>query len=185
MAAIAEGVPRRAWQIAATRGGLAIVVGALLLVRPGLPLGAVFAMIGSYLFFDGALSLATAFGGTNVSRTRVSYFLEGIVSVCVGILAFVHPATMKLALLALVAARSIIAGLVEIGTAISRRRTSGERAGLGWLAGLASLVFGIFLVVRPASGIVLLAWAAGIYLVVFGISLAATAAGLRRAHAGA
>jgi uncharacterized membrane protein HdeD (DUF308 family) len=185
MAAADERISRRAWQIAATRGGLAIVVGAVFLMRPGQPLGALFAMLGSYLFFDGALALATAFSGTHVSRTRMTYFLEGVVSVGIGILAFLHPAAMKLALLALIAARSIITGIVEIGGAISRRRATGERAGLTWLAGIASLVFGFFLIARPAAGVTLLAWLAGIYVFLFGVGLISTALRLRKARAAA
>ena len=182
MAAVVEGVSRRAWQLAATRAGLAIVVGAILLSRPGKPLGALFAMLGSYLFFDGALTLAAAFGGTSTGRARMSHFLEGILSLAVGILAFLHPAAMKLALVALIAVRSIVTGIVELGWAISRARVERERSPLPWLAGLASLAFGFFLVARPASGVLVLAWLAGIYLLVFGAGLAVSAVRLRRAR---
>jgi uncharacterized membrane protein HdeD (DUF308 family) len=193
MAAVVEGVSRRAWQLAATRAGLAIVVGAILLSRPGKPLGALFAMLGSYLFFDGALAIGMAFSGANgretrmahvanPSRTRVSHVLEGILSLAVGILAFLHPAAMKLALVALIAVRSIVTGIVELGWAISRARVERERSPLPWLAGLASLAFGFFLVARPASGVLVLAWLAGIYLLVFGVGLAVSAVRLRRAR---
>jgi uncharacterized membrane protein HdeD (DUF308 family) len=180
MAAVVERMSRRAWPIAATRGGLAIVVGVILLTRPGMTLAALFAMLGSYLFFDGALALFAAFRGMNAERSRMSLCLEGIVSVGVGILAFVHPATMKLALLALIATRSIITGIVEFGGAVSERRVGGQPSGFMWLAGLASVAFGIFLVARPASGVMLLAWLAGIYALVFGVGLVATAFRLRR-----
>lgn len=183
MAAVVEQRSHRAWPIAATRGGLAIVVGAILLTRPGMTLGALFAMLGSYLFFDGALALLTALRGTNAERSRISLLLEGIVSVGVGILAFVHPAAMKLALLALIATRSIITGIVEIAGAVSERRVGGQPSGFMWLAGLASVAFGIFLVARPASGVMLLAWLAGIYALLFGVGLVATALRLRRAAA--
>jgi len=187
MAAVVEGVSRRAWQLAATRAGLAIVVGAILLSRPGKPLGALFAMLGSYLFFDGALAIGMAFSGANgretrmahvanPSRTRVSHVLEGILSLAVGILAFLHPAAMKLALVALIAVRSIVTGIVELGWAISRARVERERSPLP------SLAFGFFLVARPASGVLVLAWLAGIYLLVFGVGLAVSAVRLRRAR---
>jgi uncharacterized membrane protein HdeD (DUF308 family) len=182
VAVVADGVDRRAGAIVAARGGLAIAVGAIFLTRPGMTLGALFAMLGSYLFFDGTLALVTAFGGTNADRGRLSHFLEGIVSIGVGVLAFVHPAAMKLALLALIATRSIITGIVEIGDAISTRRLSGDRQGLTWLAGLVSVAFGLYLVVRPSSGVKVLAWLAGIYLAIFGVGL--VAAGLRLRAAG-
>jgi uncharacterized membrane protein HdeD (DUF308 family) len=184
MADAVERIPRRAWQLAATRAGLALVVGAILLTRPGKPLGPLFAMLGSYLFFDGALTLAAAFGGTSTGRARMSHFLEGIVSVGVGILAFFHPAAMKLALVALIAVRSIVTGIVEIGGEISRARVEGQRSPLAWLAGLASLAFGFFLIARPTSGILVIAWLAGIYLLMFGVGLVASAVRLRRARAG-
>jgi uncharacterized membrane protein HdeD (DUF308 family) len=166
----------RRWQGVAARGALAIVVGVLLLTRPGMGSGALYALFGSYLFFDGALALLI---GKHADGGRRSLFIEGAVSIAVGILAFVHPSAMKLALVALIAARSIITGLVEIGSAIAYRRRSGDRHGLTWVAGLASLAFGLFLLARPTSGVVVLVWLAGAYAVVFGLGLVSAALRLR------
>ncbi len=85
------------------------------------------------------------------------------------------------AVLMLIAARSIIAGLVEVATAASLRRIGGERHWPIGLGGLFSIGFGTFLLARPTSGELLLVLIAGVYLLAFGISLLAAGFRLRRA----
>jgi uncharacterized membrane protein HdeD (DUF308 family) len=172
----------RAWMLVSLRGVLAIVVAAVLLTRPSMGQAFLLATIGSYLFIDGVLALGTAFRADRGATGRGRYFLEGIISVTVGALAFARPTTIAGAVLMLIAARSVIAGLVEIASAISLRRTGGERHWPIGLGGLASVGFGAFLLARPASGALVLVLLAGVYTLVFGVSLLAAGFRLRRAY---
>jgi len=172
---------QRAWLLIALRGALAVVVAAVLLTRPSMGQGLLLAALGSYLFIDGVLALATALRADRGATGRARYILEGLVSVTIGALAFSRPMSIAAAVLMLIAARSIIAGLVEIATALSLRRTGGERHWPIGLGGLASLGFGAFLLARPASASLLLVLLAGLYLLIFGITLIAAAFRLRRA----
>lgn len=171
---------RRSWWILAFRGALGIVAGAILLGWPGVSFPVLFGILGAYLFADGMLVLTTMFRGARDQRGWWPYFVEGMLSICVGMLAYLHPAFMKIALLALIGARSVIAGGVEVAAGISLRRAGVHRPWTFWLAGLASLAFGVFLIVRPASAALLLVVMAGLYAIVFGGTLLATAFRLRR-----
>jgi uncharacterized membrane protein HdeD (DUF308 family) len=173
----------RAWALIALRGMLAIVAAAVLLTRPGMARNLLLATLGSYLFIDGVLALGTALRAERGASGRGRYILEGLISITIGALAFARPMTIVGAVLTLIAARSIIAGVVEIATALSLRRSGGgERHWPIALGGLVSLAFGAFLLVRPASGEMLLVLLAGGYVLIFGISLLVAGLRLRRAY---
>jgi uncharacterized membrane protein HdeD (DUF308 family) len=177
-----EGAFHRAWALTAVRGVLGVVAAAVLLTRPGMGRGLLLATLGSYLFLDGLLALGTALRADRGAAGRGRYILEGLISLTVGALAFAHPDAIARAVLTLIAARSIIAGVVEIASAISLRRSGGERHWPIALGGLAALAFGAFLLVRPMTAAFWLLLFAGLYLLVFGISLIAAAFRLRRAY---
>jgi uncharacterized membrane protein HdeD (DUF308 family) len=173
----------RAWMLIAVRGVLALAAAAVLLTRPSMGRGLLLAALGSYLFIDGMLALATALRAERGATGRSRYVLEGLVSITIGALAFARPMSIAAAVLMLIAARSIIAGLVEVATALSLRRSpGGEHHWPIALGGIASLGFGAFLLARPASGVLLMVLLAGLYLLVFGITLLAAGFRLRRAY---
>jgi uncharacterized membrane protein HdeD (DUF308 family) len=164
------------------RGALGVAASTVLLTRAGTGRGMLLATLGAYLFLDGLLALGTALRADRGAAGRSRYVLEGLISLTVGALAFAHPDAIARAVLTLIAARSIIAGVVEIASAISLRRSGGERHWPIGLGGLACLAFGAFVVARPATTAFWLVLFAGLYLLVFGISLIAAAFRLRRAY---
>ena len=177
-----ESAFHRAWALITLRGVVAVASAAVLLTRPGMGRGLLVATLGAYLFIDGLLALGTALRADRGATGRGRYILEGVVSLTIGALAFAHPEAIAGAVLALIAARSIIAGLVEIASAFSLRRAAGTRPWPIGLGGLASLGFGAFLLARPASGSLLLVLIAGVYLLVFGLLLIVAGLRLRRAY---
>ena len=177
-----ESAFHRAWALIGARGVLAVCAAAVLLTRPSMGRGLLLATLGAYLFIDGVLALGTALRAERGATGRGRTILEGLLSLTVGALAFAHPDALVGAILMLIAARSIIAGLVEIAGAISLRRSGGERHWPIGLGGLASLGFGAFLLARPASGALMMLLLAGAYLLVFGLSLISAAFRLRRAY---
>lgn len=162
---------KRAWWAIALRGALAIILGIVILSRPGVTMAALIAVIGIYLFFDGLFTLVAAFHAAHRGRSWGPYVLEGLVSIAVGLLAFARPASAALFLVVLIAVRAIIVGLVEIGTGVSIRKTTGTSTWMLWLCGLASVAFGVILLGNPAFGMLTLVWMIGIYTIVFGVML--------------
>jgi uncharacterized membrane protein HdeD (DUF308 family) len=172
----------RAWLLTAARGVLAVAAAAVLLTRPSMGRAVLLSALGSYLFVDGLLALGTALRAERGAAGRGRYILEALISLTIGAVAFAHPAAITGAALTLIAARSVITGLVELATALSLRRSGGERHWPIGVGGLVSLGFAAFLLLRPTSGALVLVLLAGAYLLVFGICLIAAGVRLRRAY---
>lgn len=162
------------WWAMALRGGIAILFGLAALLRPGIALEALILLFGAYALVDGAFSIVGVFGGARGGMPRWLLFLEGVVGIVAGLIAFVLPGLAAIALLYLIAAWAIITGGAEISTAIRlRREITGEWALI--VGGIISILFGLALAVLPAVGILSLVWLIGIYAVAFGVLLLITA----------
>jgi uncharacterized membrane protein HdeD (DUF308 family) len=151
------------WWLIALRGALAIVFGVLALMQPLAALGALVLVFGVWAFIDGVNALALALGGWRSWQLA----LAGLVGIAVGLFTFFRPGITALGLYAAVAAWSIARGILEIVVAIEMRKAiDGE----GWLvmAGIASIVFGVLMILLPLAGIMALAWLIAVYALLFG-----------------
>ena len=166
---IVQGRLQRAWWATALRGLAAILIGLVAITWPKLTLSVLLVMLGSYLLVDGIFAIIAAFQASHKGRSWAPYLIEGLFSIVVGVLAFTRPATVALFILLLVAFRSLITGFVTIATGIWLRRETRQSEWLMWLAGLASIAFGVILLARPALGVASLVWLVGIYTITFGI----------------
>jgi uncharacterized membrane protein HdeD (DUF308 family) len=163
------------WWALALRGAIAILFGLAALVRPGIALEALILLFGAYALVDGVFSIVGVFGGTRSGTPRWLLFLEGLVSILAGLIAFVLPGLAAVIFLYLIAAWAIITGISEIAMAIRlRREIRGEWALI--VGGAFSVLFGVILaVVGPVVGLVSLVWLIGIYALAFGIMMLITA----------
>jgi len=172
----------RYWWLLALRGAAAIIFGILALIWPGVTLTALVLLFGAYALVDGVTWVAAAImGRREPSQRRWLLALEGVVAIIAGILTFIWPGITALALLFLIAAWALITGVLEIIAAI-RLRKELEREWLLGLAGVASILFGLILVIFPGSGALGLVWLIGIYAIVFGAALLGLAFKVRRFH---
>jgi uncharacterized membrane protein HdeD (DUF308 family) len=78
------------------------------------------------------------------------------------------PAMTALVLVTLIAVWSIFTGVAEIVAAVRLRKTI-RREWLLALAGVASVAFGVLLLIAPMAGAIVLTWWIGAYAFVFGI----------------
>jgi len=170
---------RRGWGALAFRGLLGIVLGILILTWPGETLSILLAMLGIYCFLDGVFALVATFHAAHDHRTWWPYLLEGLLSIGIGILVFARPTVAALALLILIAVRSVVTGAVEISSATALKRATGSSQWALWIGGLAAILFGILLVVRPFAGLAALVWLAGIYCLIFGVMTTISAFSMR------
>jgi uncharacterized membrane protein HdeD (DUF308 family) len=92
-----------------------------------------------------------------------------VLGIAAGIATFMWPGLTALSLLYLVAYWAIAMGGFQVVAAIVLRR---ELQGELWmvLGGIASIVFGAFLIAFPGEGLLSLVWIVGIWSVVFGVS---------------
>jgi uncharacterized membrane protein HdeD (DUF308 family) len=172
---------KRAWWVLALRGILAIVLGVMMLTWPGKTLPTFVVTLGVYLFLDGLFTLAAAFHAAVRGRSWWPYMIEGLFSIGVGLLAFARPTSGVFVLVLLIAIRTVIVGMVEIGTGLSSRRGTGSAAWLLLFGGVASIAFGVLMLGDPDAGLIKLVWLSGFYSIAFGILMLASASKFRSA----
>lgn len=169
----------RNWWAFALRGALGILLGLAAFLFPGITLGALVLLFGAYAVVDGVLAVVAGVRAVEHRERWGVLLFEGGAGIAAGVLAFVWPALTALVLLYLVAAWSIIRGVLKIVAAIRLRRTiRGE-----WLLGLNgafSMLFGVLLIAMPAMGLLTLVWLVGAYAGLVGVLLLGLAFRLRR-----
>ena len=160
----------RNWWALALRGLAAIVFGVLAFVWPGITLWALVLLFGAYMLVDGIFAIVAAVRAAGREARWWLLFVEGVLGVLAGLVAFLLPGITALALLYLVAAWAIFTGILQIVGAVRlRREIEGEWALI--LGGLLSVIFGVLLAVLPGPGILALVWLIGAYAVVSGVLL--------------
>lgn len=160
----------RSWWLLLLRGIAAIIFGILTWVQPGISLATLIWFFGAYALVDGFIAVYTAISGRKVYEDWWELLLGGLIGIGIGFLTFLVPNITALALLFYIAIWAIAKGSLEIAVAI-RLRKEIEGEWLFILGGLASVLFGILLVVQPEAGALTLLWLIASYAVVFGILL--------------
>ncbi len=176
------------WWILLLRGILAVILGVVAILVPGLTAVALALLFGAYAFVDGIFAIVAA---TRMSHTnnRWGWLLaEGILGLLFGIAALLFPEiTIRFTLLFvvyLVAAWAIITGVTAISTAWRvRKMISGEW--LWILIGVLSVVFGILVIFEPAAGIFAVVYTFAFYAILTGVTFIGLSLRLRSAAPGA
>jgi uncharacterized membrane protein HdeD (DUF308 family) len=175
----------RNWWVVLLRGLAAIGFGIITFMAPAISLAAVVLLWGAYAFADGVLALVSAIRRRGESDRWWLFLVEGLVGIAAGVLTFIWPGITAIALLYLIAAWALVTGVLEIAAAIRLRKVIAHEWLLA-LSGIASLGFGILLVLFPGAGALAVVLWIGAYTLVFGALLVALAFRLRslgRPHA--
>ena len=128
---------------------------------------------GAYALTDGVFASMAAFAkrppGESFPWTLLAI---GVAGIAAGVVTFMYPGVTALILLYFIAAWHIVRGVFEIVVAIRLRK---EIEGEGWLivAGVLSVLFGLFLYARPGAGALALLWLIGTFALVLGVILIA------------
>src|SRR5262252_7901492 len=166
--AMSEVLAQRWWAVG-LRGILAIIFGLLCLLTPGIAVGALVLLFAAYMLVDGVFAIISGIRAARSGESWGLLILEGIVDLAAGILAVIWPAITLVALVWIVAIWAIVSGALMLGAAVSLNIDYGR----WWLAlgGIASLIFGILLIIEPFVGAVVLTLWIGAYALVFGVFL--------------
>jgi uncharacterized membrane protein HdeD (DUF308 family) len=145
-------------------GILSLAFGIVIIVWPGISLEALTIVFGVYAAIAGVVALSAALRGY-VTQGRGWLVLWGLVSIAVGVVAFVWTDISALALLYVIGAYAISIGIVTIGGAFWLPLDGTDRA-LLTLSGIVGILFGIVMFAEPGAGaLVLLALIAAFALV--------------------
>jgi uncharacterized membrane protein HdeD (DUF308 family) len=169
------------WWAFIIRGVVAILFGLAAWFWPGLTLTALIIVFGAYALVDGIFAVVAGIASYGEKRRWWAEVLVGIVSIVAGIVTWVWPGLTALVLLYFIASWAIITGVFEIWAAVELRRSIENEWLLG-LGGLASLIFGILLIIFPGAGALGILWLIGLYAILFGILLIGLGWRMRSLH---
>jgi len=158
----------RNWWVLLLRGIAAIVFGVLVWLQPGISLVVLVMLFGAYAMVDGVLGVWTAITGRKEHENWWVLLIGGLLGIGVGVITFLAPGITAIALLFYIAIWAIATGVLQIVAAIYLRK---EIQGEWWfiLGGLASVVFGVLLMIQPGAGALALLWLIGTYAIIFGV----------------
>ena len=157
------------WWAVGLRGLLGILFGLICLLTPGIAVGAFVILFSAYMLVDGVFAIISGIKAARNGERWGLLILEGIVDIAAGVVAFLWPLITLVALTWLIAIWAIVSGALMLGAAFTLNIDHGR----WWLAlgGIASIIFGILLVIEPLVGAVVLTMWIGAYALVFGAVL--------------
>src|SRR5580765_652797 len=168
----------RFWWLLLLRGVLAILFGISAFVWPGLTLVTLVMLFAAYAFVDGIFDVVHAISHRQEIEHWVLLLIEGLFGIAFGILAFQSPELTTLVggviVAFYIAAWAIVTGAMRIAMAVRlRKEIEGE-----WLLGLSgavSILFGIFIMARPAAGALAMLYFVAAWAILLGVILIALA----------
>ncbi len=164
-------VMARAWWTFILRGVIAILFGLVCLLFPPLAIIGLAALFGFWLIMDGVTGLTGAWSARGSGGWWVS-LLEGIAGLVAGFLAIVWPVITAFVLVLLVGVWAILTGVFEIWTAIRLREHVKGELFLA-IAGVISILFGLYVIIFPGAGILSVLWLIAVFALAFGVTLIA------------
>jgi uncharacterized membrane protein HdeD (DUF308 family) len=165
-------VLKRNWGWVVLRGFVAILFGVLTLFQPGITLAALVLLFGAYALVDGVLAISWAVVNHRGEPRWPALVIVGLLGITAGLATLFRPDITATALLVVIAAWAIAAGVATLATAFRlRREITGE-----WrlvLAGLLGVTLGVILIAAPGVGALAMALWIGVYAIGTGVLLVA------------
>lgn len=146
---------KRISRMLALRGLLGIAFGIALLIEPDLSVEALVLAFGVFAAAHGVTSVVAAIRSRLPTRERLWLFVQGALSIGVGVAAFVWTDMTERTLVYVIAGWAIVLGLTGLLAAVRLplRRSTSLLLGVD---GVLSAVFGVVLILRPGAGAVTL-----------------------------
>lgn len=166
----------RHWWLWALFGVVSIVAGVIALANPGLSLVAIGILFGCWLILSGFFDVLAGLTADNADGARrVFAVILGVVSLIAGVVCLRLPSAGLLALVVLVGSYLIVAGVLQMASAV------GDHApALPLALGFANIVLGVLILALPDVSLVTFAILFGIGLILRGAVALGLALRLRR-----
>ena len=174
-------VGRRLSIVLGLRGVLALLFGVLVLLWPAVTALALALVFAVFVVVDGIGMIAGGLDGGRDRRRRWFYVLAGVIGVAAGVIAALWPGITALVLVVLAGAWAVITGVLEIAAALRLPRGMTARWVLS-VSGIASLIAGVIMLVRPDIGALAVAAVLGVYALLAGVALLWAAWQVRKAR---
>ena len=155
------------WWLTALKGLLTMIFGFFAIVWPGATLFALLLLFGTFVFLNGVLTLIAVVSGRISSDQRWLVIAEGGVGIGVGLFAFFYPRLSVGALLFLIAIWAILAGAIQIISAINLQEAIADGRQLA-VSGILSVALGIVFLAFPIGALATIAFLLGMVAFVVG-----------------
>lgn len=169
----------RNWWMVAIRGGLAVLLGLITVLVPGIRLGELVILFAIYAILDGLLAAASAMRVSPWVLGAWPVAFQGLAGLSLGVLALVYPWVPR-SLVHIIAAWGFVTGLLEVVAAVRLPRDTGGHWLLG-TGGVSSIFLALFIVVLPRAVRGRLVYAIGVYALLYGVIVSLAAFGFRKA----
>src|SRR5215217_9086089 len=168
----------RNWWAVALRGVMGIIFGIIALVMPAATMLSLVLVFAAYMLVDGILGIVSAVRAARHRDKWIWLTLEGVLNIVTAALAVLLPGLTVVVFVLLIAFWALLSGGLMLGAAFRLKADHGR----GWLVfgGMASIIYGILLLVAPVIGALVLTWWIGAYALVFGVGLLILAFKLRQ-----
>jgi uncharacterized membrane protein HdeD (DUF308 family) len=161
---------------AALRGILALVLGLVFLVWPGITIGVAVALFAVFCFVDAIVAGTRLFSSGRSGGDRILQVLRMVVDVAAALVAIAYPGATAEVVTVIIGIYAIVIGILELAASGGPLATATGNSGLAVLAGVLSIIAGVLLIIWPNIGVVTLAVLFGAYLAAYGAVLLVSAA---------
>ena len=149
------------------RGLLAVAIGIIAILWPGVTITAVVVIFAVAVFVDAVHQGSRAFSSEKAGPVA-GHLLLALLDIAAGVVAIAWPGITALALTIWIGAWAVVSGIGEFAMAFASHEAAGQRALFGF-GGLLSMALGVALFARPDLGAVSLAEVFGLFSLAFGI----------------
>lgn len=162
--AVASALGRNWWALLVL-GIVSLIVGVILILRPGGSVWFIAVVLAIYLVISGIVSLVRAFAHGLPGGYRALLIISGIIGILLGLLMFRFSPEEKVEILGIfVGVWFLFSGILQLVN------SSSVSEGKGWaiFSGIVYMLAGVVLLINPWA-VEIFVWIAGIWLVVLGI----------------
>jgi uncharacterized membrane protein HdeD (DUF308 family) len=151
-------------------GILSILIGLILILMPGVAVGTLIIIFAFYLLLYGIFRVALSISAEQGSPFRLPWLIIGALAILAGIGLFLYPGISLVLLAYYIAFYAIIIGILEVVAGFRIRQNIGREI-LLIIAGILSVLFGVYLFAIPGIGLAFLVLLLGWYELIYGIIL--------------
>jgi uncharacterized membrane protein HdeD (DUF308 family) len=168
----------RYWWAWLIRGIAAVIFGFLAWLWPALTWVTIAIFFGAYAFVDGIFAIVAAVRSAETHQSWWPFLLEGIVGLLIAAITFYDIRITITALYLTIAIWAFLTGVFELVAAVKLRKHIANEI---WLivGGIASILFGVLMLLWPLIGALVIIYIIAAYAIVFGFMMIGLALRLR------
>jgi uncharacterized membrane protein HdeD (DUF308 family) len=167
MPGILASLYQRTWWSLLIRGLIAVLFGILAISWPDRILEFIVTLLGIFVLVVGILATIGALMHRKGSRWLL-VLIPGLIGIIIGIITIAWPEVFTVVIFYLIAVWALFYGFTEIHNALKLRKAV-EGEVLPILVGIASVAFGIVLLVKPLTAGAVVTWVVGFFVLILGV----------------